>query len=72
MHKSCDYHMIKCTKLDILYLQLKCDNIGEYSTHGFIAKFIDGDYVEVTEESRSYWISTTPRGAHGSDDLHVH
>ena len=44
---------------------------AENVTHCGVIKFIDGDGIEVTQETWGNWVASTSRWTHGSDQLYI-
>ncbi len=55
----------------IQYLQVKRHYASKYSCHGLVIELIDGDDVEVAQETRRDRIAATTRGSHGSEELDI-
>ena len=44
---------------------------AENVTHCGVIKLIDGDGIEVTQETWGDWVASTSRWTHGSDQLYI-
>lgn len=47
------------------------DDSAENVTHRSVIKLVDGDSIEVTQETWGDWVTSTTRGPHGSDELNI-
>ena len=47
-------------------------DLAEDDSHCLVIKFVDGDGVEVSEETRGNGVTPTTWGAHGSNQQYIH
>ena len=47
------------------------DDSAENVIHRCVIKLVDGDSIEVTQETWSDWVTSPTRGAHGGDELNI-